>query len=61
MANHKVPLSTLFSNPVLRAAFERSDRDRGAPFTVPAPVNPSSFDPAGAAVVARDERELVEA
>lgn len=59
MASRNVPLSTLFSNPVLRDAFQRADRDRGAPAMVPAPVNPSLIGSAGAAMQWRAERELL--
>lgn len=31
------PLSSLFRDPALRRAFERSERDDGAAFAVPAP------------------------
>ena len=31
------PLSSLFSDPVVRRAFERSERDDGAAFAVPSP------------------------
>ncbi len=46
-------LSTLFTDPVVRSAFERAERDGGATFAVPA-VSPRVLD--GGAV----ERVLVE-
>lgn len=59
MASRNVPLATLFSNPALRDAFQRADRDRGTPAMVPAPVNPSLIGSAGAAMTWRAERELL--
>lgn len=44
-----IPLSRLARDPVLRAFFERSERDNGSTFAVLAPRKPKS--PAGAARV----------
>ena len=44
------PLSLLFRDPVLAAAFARAERDSGAAFAVPAPRSPVL---AGGAAVAR--------
>jgi hypothetical protein len=35
-----VRLSSLFTNPALKAAFERAERDNGAALVVPAPRDP---------------------
>lgn len=35
-----IPLSSMFSNPALRAAFRRAEGDNGAAFAVPAPKHP---------------------
>lgn len=39
MAN-QVRLSSLFTNPALKAAFERAERDNGAALVVPSPRDP---------------------
>lgn len=38
--NAQVRLSSLFTNPALKAAFERAERDNGAALVVPAPRDP---------------------
>lgn len=35
-----IPLSSLFNNPVVAAAFRRGERDNGAAFAVPTPKSP---------------------
>lgn len=40
MATSNIPLSELFRNPMLRAIFQRVERDNGAAFAVPAPKAP---------------------
>lgn len=45
-----IPLSSLFRDPVLAAAFARAERDSGAAFAVPAPRSPVLV---GGAAVAR--------
>lgn len=39
-SNSQVRLSSLFTNPALKAAFERAERDNGAALVVPAPRDP---------------------
>lgn len=39
-SNAQVRLSSLFTNPALKAAFERAERDNGAALVVPAPRDP---------------------
>jgi hypothetical protein len=38
--NQQIRLSSLFTNPALKAAFERAERDNGAALVVPAPREP---------------------
>lgn len=59
MATHNISLASLFTNPALRDAFKRADRDRGAQAMVPAPVSPSLIGSSGAAMEWRAERELL--
>lgn len=47
-----VRLSSLFTNPAVKAAFERAERDNGAALVVPAPKGPVLVD--GAAKVLED-------
>ncbi|SCX00734.1 hypothetical protein DSM25558_0169 [Agrobacterium sp. DSM 25558] len=53
----QVRLSSLFTNPALKAAFERAERDNGAALVVPAPRQPKFIG--GAAVsIERNHRVL---
>lgn len=40
MAKASITLSSLFRNPAVRDAFQRSERDNGAAFAIPAPKAP---------------------
>lgn len=40
-SNETIPLSSLFTNPLLKAAFERAERDNGCALVVPAPKKPT--------------------
>lgn len=40
MARVTIPLSDLFRNPALRAAFARAEKDNDNAFAVPAPKSP---------------------
>ncbi|MCQ1778225.1 hypothetical protein NOJ05_13540 [Neorhizobium galegae] len=53
-------LSSLFSNPALKAAFERAERDNGAALVVPAPVGPRFIGGAGASLQWRQNIEALE-
>lgn len=37
---HATPLSSMFSDPMVRAAFQSAERDNGAAFAIPAPKPP---------------------
>lgn len=39
-ANESIRLSSLFTNPAVKAAFERAERDNGCALVVPAPKKP---------------------
>lgn len=39
-SRHAAPLSSMFADPVVRAAFQRAERDNGAAFAIPAPNSP---------------------
>lgn len=58
---HKIEairLSSLFTNPAVKAAFERAERDNGSCVTVPAPRNPNLIGSAGASLKWRMQLEM---
>lgn len=55
-----VRLSSLFTNPAVKAAFERAERDNGAALTVPAPIGPRFIGGAGASLQWRRNLETLE-
>jgi|GEM_PF-1805711 len=55
-----VRLSSLFTNPAVKAAFERAERDNGAALTVPAPRPPRFIGGAGASLQWRRNLEALE-
>ena len=46
--SNMIRLSSLFTNPAVKAAFERAERDNGAALAVPAPRYPRLTDGAAA-------------
>lgn len=40
VSRQATPLSSMFSDPMVRAAFQRAERDNGAAFAIPAPKAP---------------------
>lgn len=55
-----VRLSSLFTDPAVKVAFERSERDNGAALTVPAPRAPHLIGGAGASLTWRRNLEALE-
>lgn len=55
-----VRLSSLFTNPAVKAAFERAERDNGAALAVPAPRPPRFIGGAGASLRSRHQIEALE-
>ncbi|WEZ83509.1 hypothetical protein P6U16_01235 [Rhizobium sp. 32-5/1] len=52
-------LSNLFTNPAVKAAFERAERDSGAALVVPAPRGPRFMGGAGASLQWRQNLEAL--
>lgn len=44
MADRNIRISDLIRNPVVRAAFDRAERDNGNEFAIPAPKRPILID-----------------
>ncbi|WP_438749996.1 hypothetical protein [Pararhizobium sp. O133] len=57
MASHTIKLSALFTNPAVKAAFERAERDNGTELVVPAPRDPNLIGSSGASMRWRDRLE----
>ncbi|WP_074067572.1 hypothetical protein [Rhizobium gallicum] len=55
-----IRLSSLFSNPAVKAAFERAERDNGAALVVPDPRDPRFIGGAGASLQWRRNLEALE-
>jgi len=55
-----VRLSSLFTNSVVKAAFERAERDNGAALVIPAPRPPRFIGGAGASLQWRRSLEALE-
>ncbi len=55
-----IRLSSLFTNPAVKAAFERAERDNGAALTIPAPREPKFIGGAGASMQWRRNLEALE-
>jgi hypothetical protein len=58
--NSQTRLSRLFTNPAVKAAFERAERDKGAALAVPAPIGPRFIGGAGASLKWRRNLEVLE-
>lgn len=58
-ASSTIRLSSLFINPVVKAAFERAERDNGAALVVPAPRPPRFIGGAGASLQWRRNLEAL--
>lgn len=58
--NNSIRLSSLFTNPAVKAAFERAERDNGAALTIPAPREPKFIGGAGASMQWRRNLEALE-
>jgi hypothetical protein len=58
--NNGIRLSGLFTNSVVKAAFERAERDNGAALTIPAPREPKFIGGAGASLQWRRNLEALE-
>ncbi|MBX4876646.1 hypothetical protein HJA89_27805 [Rhizobium bangladeshense] len=56
----EVRLSSLFTNPAVKAAFERAERDNGAALVVPAPRPTRFIGGAGASLQWRRRLEALE-
>jgi hypothetical protein len=54
-------LSSLFTNPAVKAAFERAERDNGCALVVPAPKSPVLVGGAAASMQWRRELEALAA
>ena len=55
-----IRLSSLFTNPAVKAAFERAERDNGAALVVPTPQPPRFIGGAGASLQWRRSLEALE-
>lgn len=53
-------LSSLFTDPAVKAAFERAERDNGAALTIPAPREPKFIGGASASLQWRRNLEALE-
>lgn len=55
-----IRLSSLFTNPAVKAAFERAERDNGAALVIPTPCPPRFIGGAGASLQWRRSLEALE-
>ncbi|WP_234893530.1 hypothetical protein [Agrobacterium vitis] len=58
--NNTIRLSNLFTDPALKFAFERAERDNGAALVIPAPQPPRFIGGAGASLQWRRNLETLE-